>query len=371
MRGHAIQATLALGGATAALWLAAETGGAEPAAKGTAAGQILAPPAHGRIYRAAFPDFGGTEDHVSAKRIRRFERLSRSPLAWAYFSNNWFRGQIRFPSHAVHEVSQAGAVPFVRLMARSGYIRGPDPNFSMRSIADGSWNTDLRRWCDDAKRTGVPLLAEFGTEVNGDWFPWNGRWNGGGRTDTYGNPKVPDGPESFRDAYRHIVDLCRSRGANNITWFFHVDVGGWPRKPWNRIPAYWPGARYVDWIGVSDYGPLKPGQPWHSFRRRLDRVYGAITSLAPRMPIAVLEYGAAEDPGHPRAKARWIRHAIDAVASHHWPRVHALSYWNEGWQNRNGSFSNLRIDSSRRALRAYRHGIGRKVFTARTRFVPR
>jgi hypothetical protein len=371
MRGHAIPATLALGAAGATLWLAAGAGGAQPTATDASAGRVLAPPAHGRIYRAAFPDFGGTEDHVSAARIRRFERLSGSPVAWAYFSNNWFRGRIRFPSHAVREVNRTGAVPFVRLMARSGYGHGPDPNFSMQSIADGSWDADLRRWCDGARQAGVPLLAEFGTEVNGDWFPWNGRWNGAGHTDGYGNPNLPDGPESFRDAYRHIVDLCRSRGANDITWFFHVDVGGWPRKPWNRIAAYWPGARYVDWIGVSDYGPLKPGQPWHSFRRRLDRVYGALTRLHRGTPIAVLEYGAAEDRRHPRAKARWISHAIGAVASHHWPRVRALSYWHESWQNRDGSFSNLHIDSSRRSLRAYRRDIGRKVFTARARFVTR
>jgi Glycosyl hydrolase family 26 len=371
MRGHAIRATFALGAVAGTLWFAPGAGGVElPHLFGTP-GQVLAPPSGHHIYRAAFPDFGGREDNVSARRIRRFERLSRSPLAWAYFSNNWFGGRIHFPTKDVREVTHAGAVPFVRLMARSGYGHGPDPNFSMRSIAQGRWDTDLRRWCDGAREAGVSLLAEFGTEVNGDWFPWNGRWNGGGRTDGYGDPNAPDGPESFRDAYRHIVDMCRSRGADDITWFFHVDVGGWPHRQWNRIAAYWPGARYVDWIGVSDYGPLKPGQPWLSFRRRLDRAYGAVAALDAHKPLAVLEYGAAEDPKHPRAKPRWIRRAIRSVASGRWPRIRALSYWHESWQNGNGSISDLHIDSSHRSLRAYRRGIGRSVFTSRARFVPR
>jgi beta-mannanase len=90
--------------------------------------------------------------------------------------------------------------------------------------------------------------------VNGDWFPWNGRWNGAGRTDGYANPDLPDGPERFRDAYRHIVDICRNKGGNNLTWFFHVDVGAWPKQPWNtRFANYYPGDAYVDWIGISDY----------------------------------------------------------------------------------------------------------------------
>jgi hypothetical protein len=126
----------------------------------------------------------------------------------------------------------------------------------------------------------------------------------------------------------------------------------------------------VDWIGLSDYGPQKPGEPWVSFRRRLDRVYDRVTALGPE-PIAMLEYGASEQPGQPRRKAGWIRRAIRDVAADRWPRLDALSYWNEAWRNGDGSVSDLRIDSSRRSLRAYRRGIGRHVFTSQARFVSR
>src|SRR2546429_9637993 len=37
-------------------------------------------------------------------------------------------------------------------------------------------------------------------------FSWNGRWNGG--------PKL--GPAKYITAYRHIVDLMRSEGADNL-----------------------------------------------------------------------------------------------------------------------------------------------------------
>jgi hypothetical protein len=200
----AVSIVIACGAATAG-----SAGGGDPATPNT----VLAPPPHGRIHHAAFPDFGGPEDRVRASRVKSFERLAGRRIAWAYFSNNWFRRRIRFPARNVRRVLSAGSVPFIRMMARSGFGPGPEPNFPMQSIIYGDWDRQLTRWCDLARSAGVPLLVEFGTEANGDWFPWNGRWNGAGRTEGYGNPDVADGPERFRDAYRHIVDTCRSEGA--------------------------------------------------------------------------------------------------------------------------------------------------------------
>jgi hypothetical protein len=108
-----------------------------------------------------------------------------------------------------------------------------------------------------------------------------------------------------------------------------------------------------------------------SFRQRLDRVYHGIARLSTAKPIAVLEYGAAEDWEQPRRKAHWIRRAIHAVSSHRWARIRALSYWHERWRNGDGSVSDLHVDSSSRARRAYRRAVRRQVFTARPRFVSR
>jgi hypothetical protein len=334
---------------------------------------VLVPP-DGGVYHAAFPDLGGAEDWVDRKRVHRFERLAGRKLGWVYFSNNWWDGEIRFPRGDVERIARMGRVPFVRLMARSDWNLTPDPNFSTQSIATGSWDTDLHRWCADAATTtarlGTPLLAEFGTEVNGDWFPWNGRWNGGGETTGYGSPEAADGPERFRDAFRHVVDVCRAEGANSITWFFHADLGGSPDAPWNTAAAYYPGDEWVDWIGISNYGLLRRGWSAPDFVERLDRRYGELTSLSPTRPIAVLEYGHAET-GDAKRKARWITRATRAVAQGRWPRVAALSYWHEQWENPGGVVSDLHVDSSRPALRAYRRAVARDAFVSKPSFTAR
>jgi hypothetical protein len=262
--------------------------------------QKLQPPAEG-IYLAAFPDFCGPEDCVSAQRISDFETLAGKPISWAYFSDNWFdetTGQPRivFPQQAVEAIDAAGRLPFVRLMARTSYQEGQaDPVYSMQAIIDGDFDTRLIAWAQAAKAWGQPLLAEFGTEVNGDWFPWNGVHNGGARTDGYGDPTLADGPERFRAAYRHIVELFRAQGVRNISWFFHANADSEPGDDWNQMAAYYPGDDIIDWIGVSVYNGKWVRDEDRSFEDLMDEAWPQLTALSPIKPIAILELGMDEE----------------------------------------------------------------------------
>ncbi len=245
------------------------------------------------IYHSAFPDFGGTEDVVSRESILAFETLVKKNIIWAYFSNNWYN-KIQFPKTEVDIIKNSGKIPFIRLMPRTNFDEGgPDPNYTMQRIIDGSFDKELIQWAKDAAATGIPLLAEFGTEMNGNWFPWNGQYNGAEITNEYGNLTLPDGPERFRDAYRHIIDICRQNGASNITWFFHVDAYGEPDTEWNQIVNYYPGDDYIDWLGVSIYGPQESDEDYQEFEEILNDIYPKLNSLADK-PIAILEFAVTE-----------------------------------------------------------------------------
>ncbi len=217
----------------------------------------------------------------------------RSGVSSSYFSNNW-SDSIRFPSVAVSVIHATGKIPFIRMMVRSDFEEGgPDPRYTMQRIIDGDFDGELIRWAMEAAQTGIPLLAEFGTEVNGNWFPWNGQYSGGGTTTGYGDPALPDGPERFRDAYRHIIDICNAHGATNITWFFHVDAYSQPDDPWNNFENYYPGDDYIDWLGVSVYGPQETGDEYQEFSEILNDVYPALSGLSNK-PIAILEFAITE-----------------------------------------------------------------------------
>ena len=254
----------------------------------------LVPPAAG-VYHAAFPDFGGEESLVTQARIHNFEKLVNKNIAWAYFSDNWL-DNLSFPYDEVSTIIKAGKTPFIRMMARSDFeAAGADPIYTLQNIINGDFDPALNAWANEAKQIKHPLLVEFGTEVNGNWFPWNGEYNGAGTTDHYGDPALADGPERFRDAYRHIIDIFRKNQVQNISWFFHVDAHGEPDAEWNNIAHYYPGDNYIDWLGVSVYGPQLPGEDYESFTDILDGIYPTLTSLSEK-PIAVLEFAITELP---------------------------------------------------------------------------
>jgi beta-mannanase len=326
---------------------------------------ILAAPKN-TIYHAAFPDFGGTEDVVTAKRVQAFQELAQKNIAWAYFSDNWTEG-ISFPHQAVTEISEAGTVPFIRIMPRSGFFSNrADPTYSLEAIAAGEYDDELSEWFRDAAAFEQPLLVEFGTEMNAEWFSWNGSHNGAGATTGYGDPEQADGPEVFRDAYRHIVSIAYEQDATNITWFFHVNALSVPQEPWNSIDAYYPGDAYVDWIGVSIYGTQTPKGRAVSFSETLADVYPILTALSSKAPIAILEWGTTESQ---RAnKAAWIEEAMTTLAEGTFTRVKAFSYWHESWERPNGSYTELRIDSSSESLEAYQRGVADDRFVSKATF---
>ena len=330
---------------------------------------VVAPPAQG-IYHGAMPsllDDDARNGSRSAARVRSFERLAGRRLAWVYFSDNWFEG-IRFPRQAVDAVRRTGAVPFIRLMPRSSWEEGAaDPVYRLDRIARGRFDPDLRRWARAARATRVPMLVDFAPEMNGSWFPWSGRFNGGARTDRWGDPKVPDGPETYRDAYRHIVSVFREEGAENVGFAFHVNVRSGPDRPWNAIERYYPGDAYVDWIGVSAYGSVFPGFDWEPLSRALDEVYPTLSALSPSKPIAVLETGVVEDPAK-GDKGAWIRDAYAALRRGRYPRVKAAVWWHERWVNADERVSDVRIDSGEDATSAYRKAVAPADLVSRPRY---
>jgi len=287
----------------------------------------LAVPPRGCQYHGVYPGGRtGNEDDIRLSDVTSYEAAAGAPVAWVFFSNNWYRSRA-FPAAQATWIRDHGAVPYIRLMLRHNTNEltrsdGPDRSFPLSAIIAGRFDADLRRWAAAARDYGGPLLVEYGTEMNGFWFSWNATHNGHDR-----------GAVKFRAAYRHIVELMRRRGADNISWVFHVNNDDQPARPWNRMEQYYPGDHYIDWLAVSVYGSLLPTEHWNeSFRAGLARAYRRLAAMAPTKPIAVAEFGVTK--GNPRVDPTgWARRAFTTLASGDFPRIRGFSWWNERWSN--------------------------------------
>ena len=319
-----------------------------------ASSERIASPTAGARYLGAYPGYGtGEENRVTARALRNYRAASGRKPAWVYFSNEWGQEGITFPARAVGIVRRAGSVPFIRLMPRSTLEEGArERRFTLERILAGQFDPQLRAWGAAAGAARKPLLVEFLTEVNGDWFPWNGRYHGGGATAGYGDPHLADGPERARDAYRHVVRTIRAGGGTNITWVFHIDADGSPGAAWNAARNYYPGNAYVDWIGYSAYGAQTNADPWVAPGPIIRAGYRQAASLSRTKPIVLLEFGVTERRGV--SKAAWINGAFDAVESPSLRRLVGVSWWNERFQNSDETWTDLRFTSSPSARTAFR-----------------
>jgi mannan endo-1,4-beta-mannosidase len=119
-----------------------------------------------------------------------------------------------------------GVIPFVQI----------DPtDASIAAIADGTYDDYLRSYADSVRGFNHAVVIGFGHEMNAAWYPWG-----------YGHVA----PSTFVAAWRHIVTLFRGQGADNVTWVWTIQADERGTGP---IASWWPGAQYVDWVGIDGY----------------------------------------------------------------------------------------------------------------------
>lgn len=319
----------------------------------------ILPPDEG-VYHTAFSQFFSPNGYITKDEVINFESLVEKKIVWLNFSNEWFDG-IKFPKESVWNIFSQGCIPSVRLLPRASFRNNFDKTFSLEKIIAGEFDEELIQWAQDAKQLGIPIMVDFAAEPNGDWFPWCAVYNGGGTKDVYGDKTIPDGPEKFRDAYRHIINLFRKEKADNVTWVFHLNAFPGPDEDWNKYKYYYPGDDYIDWIGVSIYGPQKWNDPFMKFADMLERIYPELCGLSKDKPLAILEFGVADYLPNVN-KAQWIQDALYAITFLQYDRIKSIGWWNSTWWNEDGTMSAIQIDSSPESLRFYKEGIAQPFF---------
>jgi len=312
-------------------------------------------PSPSGCYTGIFPGWGDNEENVSTQELNNLEELTGKSIAFTPFSVFW--GENTVSGVQLEAIAQYGAVPMLRLMPWGApyWVDGYQEAYSLQRIINGEFDQFLTDWADQVKTFGRPMMINFGVEMNGNWFPWSGTFQGGGTTTGYGDPTKADGPERFVDAFRHIIDLFRNRGVTNATWYFHANHESYPDESWNTISAYYPGDDYIDWLGFSVYGVQYQDESWEGFRTLMTPAYNTICALSTNKPLILAEWGVGEFPAK-GDKATWYTEALASIPTDY-PGVKIAVVYSERWQNDDSSWSDLRIDSSPAALSAYQTGI--------------
>ena len=289
------------------------------------------PPRHGDIYWGAFnPAVPFTPGGLAA-----LERQAGRRPAISMWYEAWAGGQ-GFPATEAARLLRAGVVPMITWEAWRpprvfGTLVVDQPRYRLARIAAGAFDSFLWRYAAEVRRFGGPVMLRPFHEMDGFWYPWSGTANG-------------NSAHSFVAAWRHVHDVFAKAGATNVTWVWSINALSVPNRPGNLPADYWPGARYVDWIGISgfNWGTSTSYGAWDSF----DKIYhDRIASLLRYdKPIALTEIAAAEVGGD---KASWIAQTFARLASY--PTIGAVVWYDK----RDSRLRDWRVESSLGARSAF------------------
>jgi beta-mannanase len=166
-------------------------------------------------------------------------------------------------------VAEHGEVPLVQI----------DPTkISLSAIAGGKYDDYLSEYAEAVRTYRRPVILSFGHEMNGNWYSWGNRHTS---------------PATFVAAWRHIVTLFRSQGADNVTWLWVVNV----IHPGHGVPSpgpWWPGRSYVTWVGIDGYYHT----PSATFAPLFGPTVAAVRALT-HDPILISETAVAPVAGQP------------------------------------------------------------------------
>jgi mannan endo-1,4-beta-mannosidase len=305
------------------------------AAAAPSAGAKVAPPPAGKEYWGVFTP--GIP--YSLGPLAQAERNAGRRPAIALWYQAW-AGRSAFPRTAVARLAGLGIVPMItwepwRAPRVAGTLDLHQPQYRLARIAAGRFDGYIRRYALAVKRYGGPVMLRPFHEMDGDWYPWGGTVNG-------------NTPKDFVAAWRHIHDVFTRAGADNVTWVWSVNAGSVPNRRGNQPSDYWPGGRYVDWIGISgfNWGAARNFGGWISFDRIYSSRVGAL--LRYHRPIALTEIAAPEVGGN---KAAWIASSFARLS--HYPRIRALVWYDK----RDSRLEDWRIQSSRAARAAFARAV--------------
>jgi beta-mannanase len=235
--------------------------------------------------------YGGNLAKTDALEQTLGRRISISHWYQNWGGGDWIRA---VHPELIKAVADSGRTPLLTWEPWNPDDFGKDqPDFGLRRIASGAYDDYITQWADGLKATGTTVYLRTMHEMNGGWYPWGTGVNGNDAT-------------QYKAAWRHIVDVFRSRGADNVKFVWCPLVDSVPDKPGNQLEDYYPGKSYVDVLSLDGYnwGTNQPANGgWRSFKQVFGDAYNRLTKLGPQ-PIWIAEVGSAAQGGD---KAGWVR----------------------------------------------------------------
>ena len=173
-----------------------------------------------------------------------------------------------------------------------------------KNTANGEYDEVIQQYSNWAKAINRPIYLRIGYEFDG--------------------PHNALDPVEYVNAYRHVVDLMRAEGVENVAFVWHSYIA----PPYNNHPvsAWYPGDEYVDWVGISLFGLLYQGANLFSYGdavMEFAKTHKKPVMVAEASPVSgILPYGT-------EAWDSWFVHFFSVCYN---KNIKAISFINANWE---------------------------------------
>jgi len=292
------------------------------------------------------PQFTGESPPWDMQALFDFEALAQRKASLISFNSPFAECKdkqcsfINFPLTPLNNARAHGSIPFFSWTSAATPFEANQRPYRLSRVIDGSFDPFIRQFAEAARKWGHPFFLRFNWEMNGFWFPWSEGVNGNKRGE-------------FVAAWRHVHDIFAAAGATNATWVWCPNVD-FTRKliPLHRV---YPGDAYVDWTCLDgfNWGKRRDSAGWQNFNQVYHETYKRVLRIAPDKPMVIGEVASNEIGGN---KPAWIRHLL-RIVPHKYRKVRGLIWFDVKDRN-----THWPIESSRKAAKAFAHGIQRDVY---------
>ncbi|MCX5913711.1 MAG: glycosyl hydrolase [Deltaproteobacteria bacterium] len=210
-----------------------------------------------------------------------------------------------FPTRESKRLAKSGIVPYIN--ARPGSHVMTHLRFTLEELARGKRDNYIKEFAKSAAEFGKEHGGFFMTtmeESNGNWYYWGQN-------------------RDFVPAWRNIWQIFEDQGANQYaTWVWETYCV--EANPSNvRDPEqFYPGDKYVDWIGLSAFAKRKYPTTDGPFDSQISKTCERMRKLSPQKPIMQAEFGKTNAYDQPK----WLNDAYKSIKQD-FPAIKAAIQW--------------------------------------------
>ncbi len=252
-----------------------------------------------------------TDSAANISPLAEIERTLNTSFNIVSLYQSWGPESLQqFPDSLLQQIYQKGSIPMItwepNVFTFPQSASHPELRAyrkTCKAISEGFFDDYIKAYASRISALNRPIFIRFAHEPDNPAYTWSPAW---------GNTA-----DEYRAAWQHVVKLFADEGLSNVTWVWN---------PWKHdtMHTYYPGSRYVDWIGVTalNYGSASHDGKWRSFEEIYKPFRKELLSL--KKPVMLAEFGST---GYGGDQTRWIQRALVNIRVL-FPEIRSLVFFN-------------------------------------------